>query len=155
MERLTNEEQEQLQRVIAQLNNHQASVEPLRQHISMLTTSLTELSMTIGTIKSLKELEQGTGILVPVGSDSFINAKIAQPDKVLTGLGADVVAERTSDDTVKVLEARSEELGKAMEQARNELERLEERIETLRPEAEKLLRKARDEPERQGATLDV
>lgn len=148
MERLTKEEQERLQRIMAQLNDHQATVEALRQHISMLATSLTELSMTIGATKALKELKPDTEILVPIGSDSFINAKIARSDKVITGLGADVAAERTAEDAVKVLEARAAELEQTVGQAREELGRLEERIEALRPEAEKILKKAREEPER-------
>ncbi len=147
MERLAKEKQERLQSILAQLNDHQATVEALRQHISVLATSLTELSMTVGATKTLKELKPDTEILVPIGSDSFINAKIARPDKVITGLGADVAAERTADDAVKVLEARSAELERAVEQAREELGRLEERIEALRPEAEKILKNAKEEPE--------
>lgn len=150
MERLTDEEQDRLRQITAQLNNFQAAVESLRQHISIITSSLTELSMTIGAIKTLKDLKPGTDILVSVGSDSFISAKTADSDKVLTGLGADVVAERTADDTIKLLESRMSELEQAARQAQEELGRFEERIESLRPEAEKILEKTREEPGQEG-----
>lgn len=147
MEHLTKEEQERLQGVLAQLSDSEAAVEALRRQISALAAAHTELSMTIGTIKSIKELKPDTEILVPIGSDSFINAKITRSDKVITGLGADVAAERTAEDAVALLEARAAELEQAVGQAREELGRLEERMEALRPEAEKLLKKGREEPE--------
>ena len=146
MERLTNEEQERLQRLLAQLSDNEAAVDALRQHISALVASLTELSMTIGAIKNIKGLKPDTEILVPIGSDSFISAKITRSDKVTTGLGADVAAERTADDAITLLEGRAAELEHAVEHAREELGRFEESIEALRPEAEKLLKKAREEP---------
>jgi prefoldin alpha subunit len=147
MENLTEEERERLQRLLAQLSDSEAAADVLRQHLSVLVNSLTELSMTIGTVKALKEVKPGTEILVPIGSDSFISAQITRSDRVTTGLGADVVAERTSDDAVALLEARAAELEQAVEQAREELVRLEERMEGLRPEAERILKKAREEPE--------
>lgn len=147
MERLTNEEQERLRSIIAQLNEHQAAVEALRHNISMLATSHAELSMTVGAIKSIKDLKPDTEILVPVGSDSFINAKITRSDNVIIGFGADVAAEHTADDAIKSLEERAVEIERAIGQAREELGRLEERIESLRPEAEGMMKKARAEPE--------
>jgi prefoldin alpha subunit len=147
MERLTNEEQERLQRLLAQLSDNEAAVEALRRHISTLVASFTELSMTVDAIKTIKELKPDTEILVPIGSDSFISAKIARSDKVTTGLGADVAAERTADDAITLLEGRAAEIDQAVGQAREELVRLEESIEALRPEAEKILKKAREEPE--------
>lgn len=136
-----------MQRILDQLSNYQAAMEVLRQQISVLAGSLTELSMTVGAIKRLKELKPDTEILVPIGSDSFITAKLAPPDKVVTGLGADVAAERKADDAIQSLEARGKEIEGAVERTREELSRLEERIEALRPEAERLIEKAKVEPE--------
>jgi len=145
MEKLTDDEQEKLQRILGELNNHQATAEALRQHLSLLAASLSELSMTLETIKTVKGLKPGTDILVPMGSDSFVTAKLAMTEKVITGLGADVAAERSSEDALKVLEARRTELEQALGQAREELGKLEERMEALRPEAERILEKAKKE----------
>jgi len=119
----------------------------------MLTSSLTEVSMTIDAIKTVKDLRPGTDILVPLGSDSFISAKISDSDKVLTGLGADVVAERSASDALKFLESRTSELEEAARRAREELRRVEERIESLRPEAEKILNKTRESTRGQSADV--
>jgi len=145
MEKLADEERKKLERILSELSDHQATAEALRQHLSLLAASLSELSMTLETIKTVKELKQGTDILVPMGSDSFITAKLATTEKVMTGLGADVAAERSSEDALKVLEARRMELEQALDRAREELGRLEEHIEAMRPEAERILEKAKKE----------
>ncbi|MCK4405336.1 MAG: prefoldin subunit alpha [Hadesarchaea archaeon] len=145
MEKLADEERKKLERILSELSDHQATAEALRQHLSLLAASLSELSMTLETIKTVKELKQGTDILVPMGSDSFITAKLATTEKVITGLGADVAAERSSEDALKVLEARRMELEQALDRAREELGKLEEHIEALRPEAERILEKAKKE----------
>lgn len=145
MEKLTDEERKKLDRILSELSDHQATAEALRQHLSLLASSLSELSMTLEAIKIVKELEPGTDILVPMGSDSFITAKLGTTDKVITGLGADVAAERGSEDALKVLETRRTELAQALDRARDELEKLGERMEALRPEAERILEKAKKE----------
>lgn len=145
MEKLTDEERKKLDRILSELSDHQATAEALRQHLSLLAASMSELSMTLEVIKTVKGLKPGTDILVPMGSDSFITAKLGTTDKVITGLGADVAAERGSEDAIKVLEARRTELAQALDRAREELGKLGERMEALRPEAERILEKAKQE----------
>ena len=143
MEKLNDEEQKKLQRILSELSDHQATADALRQHLSLLAASLSELSMTLEVIKTVKGLKPGTDILVPMGSDSFITAKLSTTEKVITGLGADVAAERSSEDALKVLETRRTELEQALDRAREELGKLGERMEALRPEAERILERAK------------
>lgn len=144
MEKLTLENRQKLQRILTELGNYQTTADLLRQQLSILASSISELSATIETVKTIKGLKQDTEVLVPIGSDSFATTRIALTDKVITGLGANVAAERSVEDTVKMLETRMTELGQAMEQARQELEKLGERIEALRPEAERIMAKAKE-----------
>ncbi|MEM4188309.1 MAG: prefoldin subunit alpha [Candidatus Hadarchaeum sp.] len=143
VEPLKVEEKERLQRLLAEMNDGQALVELLRQQVSALAGSLSELNMTVGALKSLKDMSPSTDILVPLGSDTFIPAKLSSAERVLVGLGADVMVERTVEEAIKFLEARIAEVEKAVEQTRTELKKVEDRIEAIRPEAEKLLVKAR------------
>lgn len=144
MEKLTSEDRQRLQRILAELGDYQAMADLLRQQLSILASSISELSMTVETIRTIKGLKPDAEILVPIGSDSFATAKIALADKVMTGLGAGVVAERNVDDAIQMLETRMTEIGQAMERARQELDKLGDRIEALRPEAERLLEKAKE-----------
>ena len=145
MKKLTQEERERFQRILEELRSSQAMADALQRQIALLTASLSELSVTAETIRTTKQLKPDTEILVPVGSDSFITAKLAFTDKVIIGLGADVAAERSVDDALRILKTRSAEVGKSIERLRFELEKLGERMEELRPEAEKILSKIKPE----------
>jgi len=144
MEKLPSENRQRLQRILSEIGNYQATADLLRQQISFLVASLSEFSMTAETIRTIKELKPETEVLVPIGSDSFVTAKLTLTDKVTIGLGADVAAERDISDAMQMLETRTVEIEQAMEQARQELEKLSERIEALRPEAERILEKTKE-----------
>jgi prefoldin alpha subunit len=144
MEKLSKEEQQKLQQIFNELQNYEAVADLLRQQMNMIANSLTELSMTVETIKTIRELKLGTEILVPIGSDSFVTTKLAATDKVITGLGADVSAEQSVDGAKLMLEARITELGRVLEQARQELEKIGKQIEELRPEADRILTKTKE-----------
>jgi len=144
MEKLSKEEQQKLQQIFNELQNYEAMADLLRQQINMIANSLTELSMTVETIKTIRELKLDTEILVPIGSDSFVTAKLAATDKVITGLGADVSAEQSVDSAKQMLEVRIAELGRVLEQARQELEKIGKQIEELRPEADRILTKTKE-----------
>ena len=141
---MSKEEQQKLQQIFNELQNYEAMADLLRQQINMIANSLTELSMTVETIKTIRELKLDTEILVPIGSDSFVTAKLAATDKVITGLGADVSAEQSVDGAKQMLEARITELGRVLEQARQEFEKIGKQIEELRPEADRILTKTKE-----------
>jgi prefoldin alpha subunit len=145
MEKVPLEERQRLQRILAELEEYQNTAELLRQQLSIWASSISELSMTIETVKTIKGLKPDTEILVPIGSDSYAAAKIAVTDRVITGLGANISAERSVEDAVKMLEARISEFEEHMGQARSELEKLGERIEALRPEAERILKNTEEQ----------
>jgi len=141
------DERARLQQIIAEVGSCQEMIGVIREQIMAMSSAITEYSATISSIKELKGTKVGTEILVPIGSDSFVQAKLNFGGKVKMGVGADVVAERTAEDAISVLEARVAELGKAVEQARGEIEKLDERVETLRPEADEIVSKMKKEQE--------
>lgn len=143
MEKLAQEEQKRLQQIFAELDSCQATADLLQRQMNMIAASINELSMTVETIKTVKKLKPETEILVPIGSDSFVTAKLATTDKVITGLGADVSAEQSVDNAKQMLEARITELGQVLERAQQDLEKIGARVDALRPEADQILAKAK------------
>jgi prefoldin alpha subunit len=145
MAKLSPDEQKKLQRILIELDSTRNAVEALRGQIGILSNSINELMLTTETVKGIRGLKSGTEILVPVGSDSFIKAKVTGTDKVISGLGADIAAEREAGDATRTLDEQRKEFEESIEKAREELEKLTERIDELGPEAERLLAKSREE----------
>jgi prefoldin alpha subunit len=144
MENLTPEEAKRFQQILAEINDYQAAADIIRQQIEVLTASFSELMMTSETIKTLEKLKPETEILVPIGSNSYLTAKIVHTDRVIIGLGAEISAQKRSAEAIQMLEDRMTEVGNAIQQMRQELEKIDAKIDSLRPEAEKLLEKSRE-----------
>ncbi|MEM0359412.1 MAG: prefoldin subunit alpha [Candidatus Hadarchaeales archaeon] len=144
MPELTEKEREELEKSLLELNRGRVLMEAMREQIALLSTTLSELSSTIETIKKLKELPEGTEILTPIGSGSFVRAKLMPLEKILTGVGAEVVIERTPEEALKFLEEKSAEVGRAVQRLQSEMANLQQKMEDLRPQIEKLLSKVKE-----------
>jgi prefoldin alpha subunit len=150
---MESEEREKLQRLLTEIGGYREILDALGRQMLALSNTLNELSATREALETLKEQEPGTSILVPIGSDSFVQAKLPRVEKVVVGLGAETAADRTPEEAVEILKARAREVEQAMGRTRGEMEKLEERIRALSPEAERLLQKFNQA--RRGKTADV
>lgn len=137
------EDQQEVQRVVAELREAQQNVESLQSHIEMLSSLIGEVESTRETVDGLEDVEPGTEILVPLGSGTYVTAEIKSTDKLLSELGADLVAERSSNGVNKLLKKQKKDFENSLEQAQNKLKELTEKIEDLRPRAQKLLAESR------------
>lgn len=143
MPELTEEERTRLQSAASQLNSYELQAEALRQQLSSLTRTLSEHSVTLETLRAIKGLQPDTETLVSIGSGCHVFAKLKADGRVLYGVGAGVMLEKSTDEAISLLEGRMKELQDAMEKTRAELEKVTADAEKLRPELEKLLEKAR------------
>lgn len=137
------DDQQEVQRVVAELREAQQNVESLQSHIEMLSSLIGEVESTRETVDGLEDVEPGTEILVPLGSGTYVTAEIKSTDKLLSELGADLVAERSSNGVNKLLKKQKKDFENSLEQAQNKLKELTEKIEDLRPRAQKLLAESR------------
>jgi prefoldin alpha subunit len=140
---LTQEEQQRLQQLMTELDTYQRTAEILSRHLELLMSSLSELSITSDAVEKLKEVKPDTDTLVPLGSDTFVTAKMSKPNHLLMGLGANVMAERDPGEAIQTLKSRADELEKAIEEGNEQLQQIYERTEKIKPEANKLLKKAK------------
>ncbi|MEW6221884.1 MAG: prefoldin subunit alpha [Candidatus Hadarchaeota archaeon] len=134
-------ERQRLQQVLAQLDSYRGLTGILREQISGMSAAMNEIVMTISTIEAMKDMKKDVDIMVPLGSDSFVQAKLAPSAKLVTGIGAEVVVERTAEEAIVALKAKAADLEKALKETVAEIEQLEKKAEALRPEAEELLEK--------------
>jgi len=140
---LTKEESERLEKLASELNAQELRAEALRQQLSVLTRSLSEYSVAVETLKSLQNEPNEKEGLVSVGAGCYIYAKLKTNDRVLLGLGAGVMVEKTLSEATQLLEGKIKELQEAVQKTREELEKASLEAQRLRPEVETLLEKAR------------
>jgi prefoldin alpha subunit len=62
------------------------------------------------TLEGIEKEKENAELLVSVGANSYIRAKLENPDKVIMGVGAGVSVEKTLPETKEIIQKRLTEL---------------------------------------------
>jgi prefoldin alpha subunit len=135
--------QEELQKILLELENSRRQIDAINKQMEVLELTLSELNSTQEVSNYLKENKPGKEILVPIGSGSYIKAKLKDTEKVLIGVGAGISIERSVEEAERILAERKKNLSKAIENLHNKTVELNNRISQLTPTAERLVQKLR------------
>lgn len=114
-------------------------LEDVRRRVELLNTTLAELAAAKSALEEIGSLSEGEELLVPVGAGVFIRARLASKDKVLVTLGANVMVEKTLEDTRKYLEEREQKVRDVLQKSVADYQALVGRLR----EIEQRLRSAR------------
>ena len=131
--------EEEIRRALAELQALRELAESMRSRINVVESLINELKATGEAIKAIRDVGENATILVPVGGDSFIRAKVEDMSKVLVGVGAGVVLEKDVEDALNYLGERVAELEKISVDLRK---RLAETLERIRESEDRIRRMA-------------
>jgi prefoldin alpha subunit len=100
-----------LEQALYAMEQFKHQVENLSRQRQVVMMSMEEHMRARLTLSEYGKSSDGHELLVPVGANTFLFARAARPDKVLIGIGGDVVIEDTAagaseklDSTIKLLE---------------------------------------------------
>jgi prefoldin alpha subunit len=120
------------------------TAEALQQRISMVNAAITDLTYASLTLDGIEKEQENAELLVPVGGNTYVKAKIADTSKIIIGIGAGVSVEQSLADAKATLKERLDELEKTMGAAQQQFSQVAERINTGRGRMESLLSSARE-----------
>ncbi len=127
---------DEIQRLVAQHDEHQAHAEMLAGQMEAIQMSIIECERAVNAIDALKD-EDEVASLVPIGAGSFVHAKMVKPERTIISLGSNVSAEMSSDAAKERLVDRKEKLAKILEQMNQTMGDLAKRIQAIQTEATK------------------
>ena len=104
------------------------TAETLQQRISMVNAAITDLTYASMTLEGIEKEKENTELLVPIGGNTYVKAKIADTSKIIVGIGAGVSVEKTLTEAKATLKERLEELEKTMNAAQQQFSQVAERI---------------------------
>jgi prefoldin alpha subunit len=104
--------QEELQQAMMRLEIIKAQLESLSQQGELFELTANELERAKETLSNIKDLDPDKEILIPIGGDTFIFAKISGVKKILIGIGASTIIEQDTDKAITQLEERLDNLNK-------------------------------------------
>jgi len=123
--------EQELRQALATLEVMRAQAQSLAEQQQLLQLSLEEYSRALETLNQWKNAKEGDEILVPLGGNSFVFAKVASSDKSLVGIGSGISVERSSEEAIKTVETRIKELTEGMKKINDSLTVLETRSQSL------------------------
>ena len=134
-----NPQEEEIRKLSVELRLLEQTAETLQQRINMMNAALADLTYANMTLDGIKEEKDGTDLLVPIGSSSYIKVKLANVDKVIVGMGAGVSIEKTLLEAKTIVNERLDELQKTMNSAQQQFAQIVDRINKGRKRLETLL----------------
>jgi len=128
-----------IRKLSMELRYYEQTAEALQQRLSMMNAAMTDLTYANLTLESIEKEKENAEMMVPIGGSSYINVKLANPEKVVVGMGAGVSVEKTLTEAKDIIKQRLDELEKTRVQAQQQLSQIVERINQGRTQMESLL----------------
>jgi prefoldin alpha subunit len=106
---------------------------------SYIQAAINEYTKAKITLENLNKTKNETEMLLPVGGSTYINATAKDTSKVLFDIGAGIVTERKSEDVIKNIDKRIEELQKTQEKLLATMQQLQAEANDISIKAQKLM----------------
>lgn len=137
------EEEEYLQNLVVESETLRAQNQAVQQQLIMVLNTLQELMTAKSALEELKKLAKGTDILVPLGGGAFVNAKLQETDNLLLNLGANVMANKSREDTIAAITSQVEQLDEAKDKLEEASGTIDMRLNQITIELQELVKKVR------------
>lgn len=117
--------------LLMQHREYQARAEAIQQQRSMVQVSIEECVRALGTITELDSLEGEMETMLPIGSGSFLHAKLNKIDNVVVNIGAGISVEKSVEGAKETLNKRKGELEKVLEQMTQSLTQISQNMKAI------------------------
>jgi prefoldin alpha subunit len=136
--------EEELRRLSVEMRYLEQTAETLQQRISMVNAAITDLTYANVTLDGIEKEKENAELLVPIGGNSYVKARLADTSTVIVGMGAGVSVEKPLAEARVTLKERLDELEKTMNAAQQQFTQVAERINSGRSRLETLLSSTRE-----------
>ncbi|MEM1565737.1 MAG: prefoldin subunit alpha [Candidatus Bathyarchaeia archaeon] len=130
--------EEELRKLSVEMRILEQTAEALQARINMVNAVITDLTYANMTLEGLEKQKENTELLIPIGGNSYIRARLETPDKVTVGIGAGVSVEKTLQEAKEIIKKRLEELEKSRASLQQQLSQVIDRINEDRERFEEL-----------------
>ena len=132
---------DQMRQILVEIRFLENSARVLQSRLDLITGALSETLTAISTLEGTRGKSVDTETLLPIGSGSFVKAKLADAQNIVIGVGAGVCIEKPLEDSMKDLRLRSSELEKARVSVTQQLSQVLNQAEDYRAHLSDMARK--------------
>jgi prefoldin alpha subunit len=143
--KLASKDEEELRRLTVELRFYEQTADALQSRLNMVSAVITDLTVAGVTLNTLETEKESSELLVPVGGNSYIKARLDNPNSLIVGMGAGVSVEKTFAESKEILKKRQEELEKTRTSMQQQFVQVVDKTKELRDSIESLVEKLRGE----------
>jgi prefoldin alpha subunit len=141
---LASKGEEELRKLSVEMRFYEQTAETVQSRLNMLNAVITDLTYATMTLEGLEKEKENAELLVPIGGNSYAKAKLANPDKLIVGIGAGVSVEKTLPETKETIKKRLEELEKTRMSLQQQFAQVVDKINEDRRKFESLVAELRE-----------
>jgi prefoldin alpha subunit len=143
--KLASKDEEELRRLTVELRFYEQTADALQSRLNMVSAVITDLTVAGVTLNTLEAEQEGSELLVPVGGNSYIKARLDNSKSLIVGMGAGVSVEKTFAESKEILKNRQEDLEKTRTSMQQQFVQVVDKTKELRDSIESLVEKMRGE----------
>lgn len=142
---MENKQEDELRKLSVELRLLEQTAEAIQSRVNMVNTVITDLTYAAMTLDGLEKEKENSELLVPIGGSSYVRTKLANPDKVIVGMGAGVSVEKTFSEAKEIVKKRLEDLEKTRMSLQHQFTQVADKMGEDREKFEGLLAKLKEE----------
>jgi prefoldin alpha subunit len=140
---LANEAEQELRRLDVEIRLLEQTADALEARINMINAVQTDSGYANATLETLEKEKSNAELLVPVGGNSYVRAKLENIDQVIVGIGSGVSVEKTLPEAKETIKKRIEELTTARNSFQNQFTQVAMKIDEDKKKLENILTQLR------------
>ncbi len=141
---MSSKSEEELRRLSVEIRILEQTAETIQSRINAVNAVITDLTYASMTLEGLEKEKENSELLVPIGGNSYIKARLENPDKVIVGMGAGISIEKTLQEAKEIIKKRLDNLERTKASLQQQLAQVAERIEEDREKFESLIAELRE-----------
>lgn len=123
--------EQELRQAMSALEIFRAQLESISENQQLIQMSLEELGRARETLNQYQKAADGDELLVPIGGNSFVFAKVASNAKAIVGIGTGVSVEKPMGEAIQTMDDRAKELMDTMKKLTDRRMTIEEQANQL------------------------
>ncbi len=136
--------EETLRKLSVEMRFLEQTAEAIQSRINMINAVITDLTYANMTLEGLEKEKENSELMVPIGGNSYIKARLANPNQVIVGMGAGISVEKTLQEAKDIIKNRLENLEKSKANLQQQLAQVAEKMNEDKEKFDRLMAELRE-----------
>ena len=141
---MSEEQQQLLQRIYTEQQITESNISLLQQRIEIIQAYLANYQSGLMVLQEIEKKKKGEVMLMNVGGNIYVEAKLVNPSKVTRGIGSGVRLEQSLDEAKKAVQVSVEGLEKQYQSMTEDYQKLVSRASVLNSQFQQLAAKVQE-----------